>query len=80
MGDPGMSPDIRELPGGSDAAQKLFDDLARGGTDVTPPNYPGKMVEFPDGSRVGIRPVSGSGNAAIDVNVPGVGVTKIHFP
>jgi uncharacterized protein YukE len=81
IGRPGSAPRIREAPGGKPAAEAIWKRLKGGGADVTPPNYPGQMVEYPDGSRYGYRPVSGSGDPTIDVNDPNMpNVTKIHFP
>ena len=79
IGEPGSREGIRELPGGQAAAEKLFDELKSGGTPMSKPGYPGKAVELPDGGFVGYRPDSKSGSPAIDINVPGVGIDKIHF-
>ncbi len=80
IGNPGTSPGIRELPGGLPAAQDLFGELSRGGTRIDKPGYPGTLVQLPNnGGTVGIRPVSGSGGPAIDINIPGF-KGKIHFP
>jgi hypothetical protein len=80
IGNPGTSEDFRELPGGLSAAQGLFNKLCSGGTQVANDNYPGAMYELKNGGTVGLRAVSKSGDPAIDVNIPGVDVTKIHFP
>ncbi len=81
IGKPGTSSGIRRLNGGMDAAKKTFDELAAGGTDITPSGHPGKLVKLPDGSRVGFRPVSSSADKspAIDIDIPGIPVKKIHF-
>jgi len=60
VGRPGASSGIRRLNGGLPAAQKVFNELGAGGKDITPPKYPGKIVELPNGGRVGLRPVSSS--------------------
>ena len=82
IGQPGTSPGVRELPGGTQGAQDLFGQLTQGGTATNNPRYPGTQVALPNnGGTIGIRPVSGSGDTAIDVNIPGLtDVTKIHFP
>ncbi len=81
VGRAGSSQGIRRVDGGLPKAQKMFDELAAGGRDVTPPGYRGKLVELPDGGRVGLRPVSGSADKSpsMDVNIPGIPVKKIHF-
>ena len=82
LGRPGASVGIRRENGGLPAAQKMFDELAAGGKDITPPGYPGKLVELPGGGIVGLRPVSSSRDKSpsIDIkNVPGVTYEKIHF-
>jgi hypothetical protein len=77
----GKDETIRNLPGGQAAADELFGRLSQGGTP-TQPNYPGTAVTLPGGGFVGIRSgsASSSGVPAIDVNIPGVGIGKIHFP
>lgn len=81
VGRAGSSQGIRRVDGGLPKAQEMFDELAAGGRDVTPPGHPGKLVELPDGGRVGLRPVSGSADKSpsVDVNIPGIPVKKIHF-
>ncbi len=79
IGTAGSSPDIREVAGSLADAMKLFDDLTQGGRDITPPGYPGKLVELAGGGVVGLRPASKSGPPTIDVNVPGVAVKKVKF-
>jgi len=81
VGRPGTSAGIRRVNGGLKAAQEMFDELAAGGKDVTPPGHPGKLVELPNGGRVGLRPVSGSTDKSpsLDVKIPNIPVIKIHF-
>ena len=81
VGRPGASDGIRRLDGGLPAAEELFDKLAAGGRDVSPSGYPGKLVELPDGGRVGLRPVSSSADKSpsLDINIPDIPVRKIHF-
>jgi hypothetical protein len=60
---------LRELPGGAPEAERLFRELTQGGKDITPPNYPGTLIELPQGrGTVGYRPTSKSGAPTIDVN------------
>lgn len=75
-------PNIRGLPGGDQAARRLFKELTqgRGGVDVAMPRYPGRMVQLPDGSRIGYRPASSTGTPAVDVKIPGFReISRIHF-
>ena len=79
IGTAGSRPEIRELPGGVGEAQVFFDDLTDGGTDVTPPGYPGTLRKLPGGGSAGLRPASKSGPPTIDVNIPGINIDKIKF-
>jgi hypothetical protein len=79
IGTRGSKASIREVPGGHKAADDLFDELTVGGTPVTVPTYPGKMVDLPGGGRVGLRPRSKSGGPTIDVDIPGISIKKIKF-
>lgn len=78
IGQPGMGLDVRELPGGLEAATDLFDYLRVGGT-VYRSVQNLTIVELPaNAGYITSRPVSGSGSPAIDVNVLGSRL-KIHF-
>lgn len=57
---------------------RRYGDLARGGKPVDVPGYPGKWVERPDGTRVGIRQGSRSGGATIDIRLPDGSTQKVH--
>ena len=57
----------------------LYQSIAKGATDVTPPSYSGQMVELADGTRVGLRPTSSSGGATIDVFYPDGTQGKVHL-
>jgi YD repeat-containing protein len=57
----------------------LFSRLSSGGKDVTPSTYRGRMVEHPDGTRVGLREGSKSGGAAIDIRYPDGNRVKVHI-
>jgi hypothetical protein len=61
----------------------LFNELSKGGRNVTPPTYKGTMVELPDGTRLGIRAASKSGGPTIDVKPPkgsDLNPLKVHLP
>ncbi len=79
VGQAGSSADIRELPGGEQAAEEMFDRLTKSGSDITPPRYPGKRVRLPNGDTIGYRSKSTSGPPTIDVDVAGVGIEKLKF-
>jgi hypothetical protein len=79
IGEPGSSPGIWELPGGEREAEELYRQLSAEGEEVQPTGYPGRAVELPDGGFVGLRLESKSGGPAIDINIPGVDITRIHF-
>jgi hypothetical protein len=67
------------VPGGQVAAEALFDALTPGGIPVIMPTYPGQLVDLPGVGRVGLRPVSESGEPTIDVDIPGIPIKKIKF-
>ena len=73
---------IREIPGGEKEAKKFFETETRG--YVNEYIYPnGNIVRYmPDGQRIGFRPVSRSGDAAVDFSKAGPNKPKqkIHFP
>ena len=59
---------LREVSGGKDEAERLFQELAQGGREITPPGYAGTLIELPNGQgTVGYRPASKSGPPTIDV-------------
>jgi hypothetical protein len=70
---------VRILEGGQTEAEKLFQQLTVDGRIIANPTYKGTLVKLPDRSIIGLRPASKSGGPAIDVNVPGLGIDKIHF-
>ena len=79
IGTKGSKASIREVPGGQEEAEDLFNDLTVGGKPATVPAYPGKIVDLPRGGRVGLRPKSKSGEPTIDVDIPGIPIKKIKF-
>jgi type II secretory pathway pseudopilin PulG len=60
--------------------QQLFDRLSAEGTPIRGSRYPGDIVELPDGTRVGLRPVSRSGGETIDLFKPDGTHMKVHLP
>ncbi len=79
IGQPGSSPDIREVPGGQQDAESFFDNLTMGGVPDATTTHP-RLFRLPGGGTVGYRPVSkNNGPPTIDVNIPGIPITKIKF-
>ena len=73
---------IREIPGGEKEAKKFFESETRGyiKEDIGSNGY---IIRYmPDGQRIGFRPVSKSGDAAVDFSDAGPNkpIQKIHFP
>jgi hypothetical protein len=67
---PRASARLREMKGGQDEADRLFQELTRGGTIITPPGYDGTLIRLPGGQgTIGYRPASKSGPPTIDVRV-----------
>lgn len=70
IGEAGSRSWIRELPGGSDAAEQMFQDLTEGGIPDLPATYSGSQgFRMPDDSWIGYRPTSTSGPPTIDLNI-----------
>lgn len=66
---PRASARLREVRGGRTEAERIFQELAQGGKEITPPGYPGILIELPSGQGIiGYRPASKSGAPTIDVN------------
>ena len=82
VGEPGNSSGVRVLPGGEEEARELFDRLTKdkGGQDITPDEHVGQVVRLPNGSIIGLRPVSKSGPPTIDIKIPGLGIRELKFP
>lgn len=78
LGTAGSRGTIREVSGGPEEVQRLFDELSAGGTPAPRPKYPGTGVQLPDGGWVGLR-MSDEFGLTLDVDVPGVSFTKVHF-
>ena len=82
IGNAGSQAAIREISGGLSDAQSFFNQLSSGGETVSATTYPGTLVRLPNGGTVGIRTTMSNspGTAAtIDVNIPGIPITKIKF-
>jgi hypothetical protein len=79
IGTAGSKAAIREVPGGQQEAEDLFNNLTVGGSPVSAPTYPGRMIDLPGGGRVGIRLMSKSGPPTMDVDIPGIPIKKIKF-
>jgi hypothetical protein len=79
IGQPGASPDIREVPGGQKEAEDLFNDLTQGGV-LDPKSTHPILFRVPGKGTVGYRPVSkNNGPPTIDVNIAGIPIRKIKF-
>lgn len=80
VGRPGSGSKVREVRSEQEL-KDYFDALSRDGyTDITPPGFPGKMVELPDGTIVNWRTKSKTTGSipTVDVN-PGNGANfKVH--
>jgi hypothetical protein len=84
IGKAGSDESIRELEGGVAEGQAFFNNLSKGGEQVTNTTYPGQLVRTPDGGTIGFRTfmTKSPGTAAtIDVrNVRGITVTLKFNP
>jgi hypothetical protein len=75
------SKQMRELAGGEQAANALFNRLTAGASDVTPPNFPGVVRKRPDGATVTyLLPVKGGAPPTILVEAAKVPITELQFP
>jgi hypothetical protein len=72
---------VRELPGGEQAANALFNRLTSGASNVTPPNFPGVVRKRSDGATISyLQPVKGSVPPTILVEAPKLPITQLQFP
>lgn len=71
VGEAGSSSRIRLLQGGETEARPLFEQLTRGGRVLENSTFPGTLVEFPGGGKIGFRPISKSGPPTIGVFIRG---------
>ena len=78
IGRSGGGHDIRVVAGGENAARAAFGYLSVGGTDVTPSDYAGTLVQLPGNvGYIGLR--SSSSGLAVDLNLPGVPYRTLHY-
>jgi hypothetical protein len=66
-------------PYANEELRSVYDELATGGRPVDAQDYPGKWVERPDGTGIGIREGSQSGGATIDIRRPDGSIGKVHI-
>ncbi len=81
IGKAGTDASIREITGGLSDAQAMFQQLGRGGT-IVEQTATLTRVQLPNGGFVQLRTVmarSPGTAATIDVNVPGLDITKLKF-
>jgi hypothetical protein len=75
------SKQMRELAGGEQAANALFNRLTAGAADVTPPNFPGVVRKRPDGTTVTyLLPVKGGAPPTILVEAAKLPISELQFP
>jgi hypothetical protein len=67
-----------KLVDSADELEGLFGRLSAGGKPLEGTTYPGRMVQLPDGTKIGIRPGSSSGGPTIDIHPPGGNGWKVH--
>ena len=72
---------MRELPGGEQAANALFNRLTAGAADVTPPSFPGVARKRSDGVTITyLLPVKGGAPPTILVEAPKLPISELQFP
>lgn len=75
------SKQIRELPGGENAALAMFHRLAAGGKDITPKGFPGFVRKRADGAVITyIRPFRGGPPPIILIQAPKFPISQLQFP
>ena len=75
------SKQMRELAGGEQAANALFNRLTAGAADVTPPNFPGVVRKRSDGATVTyLLPVKGGAPPTILVEAAKLPISELQFP
>lgn len=79
IGDAGSDPGIREASGGLEGAKELFDYLSAGAI-IQRPKTGTTVADLPGGGYVTFRPSSDSGSPAVDINISGIPIRRIHFP
>ena len=78
----GVTPkQIRELPGGENGAGQLLARLTAGATDVTPPDFKGKVFKRADGAVITyIQPFAGGPPPTILIQAPKFPIRQLQFP
>jgi hypothetical protein len=72
---------MRELPGGEQSANALFNRLTAGASDVTPPNFPGVVRKRTDGTTITyLLPVKGGAPPTILVEAANFPISELQFP
>ncbi len=78
VGKPGKSKRVRVVET-EEEVLALYDELSEGGTTAEWPDYDGQVVEFPDGTGVGLRNSSSTApGSSVDVRIPGQPPRKVH--
>lgn len=78
VGKPGKNKRVRVVET-EEEIHALYDELAEGGAEAEWPDYAGRAVEFPDGTRIGLRDSSSSApGSTVDIHVPGQPPRKVH--
>jgi hypothetical protein len=78
IGEAGNSSGVRVVNSEAEL-NNIFAELSKDGTPVVS-SYPGRMVQLPNGIRIGIRQTSTSGGPTVDIIPPGgKGGIKIHL-
>ena len=67
-----------KVVGSADELEGLFGRLGSGGRTVEGTTYPGRLVELPDGTTVGLRAGSKSGGPTIDIKLSDGTLRKVH--
>jgi hypothetical protein len=74
------SKQMRELAGGEQAANALFNRLTAGATDVTPPNFPGAVRRRSDGATITYLQVKGGAPPTILMQAANFPISELQFP
>ncbi|RRQ27397.1 hypothetical protein DK926_12965 [Rhodococcus sp. Eu-32] len=74
---PGRNRPVRQVAT-EEQLRDLWDELTAEGRVVENSDYPGKVMELPDGTKVMMRETSKSGGATLDIYYPGSGTAKVH--
>jgi hypothetical protein len=70
VGTPGRSRGVRVVENDAEV-REVYDELSKGGTEVTPDSYAGRIVQLPDGTTVGLREKANSApGATVEAQFP----------